>query len=225
MKLIDKDALVVEIERRFKEHDSKKRDYASTDHFWRAIEDKDILSFINTIELKEVNLEKELNIYLEKVKETDEDIVFKDFAKHFFELGMQVSNKQIEEKRYIKTGIELIAEERQRQIDVEGYSKEHDLQHDEGEFLDAAAAYMTPNIKRPCIDVTYELNNQPSYAVTYDLPSSDGTIHKMRVLPPRTWPFGEQYWKPTPLDRVRELVKAGALIAAAIDRLRAQKGK
>lgn len=125
----------------------------------------------------------------------------------------------------MKTGIELIAEERQRQIDVEGYSKEHDLQHDEGEFLDAAAAYMTPNIKRPRIDVTHELNNQPSYAVTYDQPSSDGTIHKMRVLPPRTWPWGEQYWKPTPLDRIRELTKAGALIAAAIDRLQAQKGK
>ena len=125
----------------------------------------------------------------------------------------------------MKTGIELIAEERQRQIDVEGYSKEHDLQHDEGEFLDAAAAYMTPNIKRPCIDVTHELNNQPSYAVTYDLPLFDGTIHKMRALPPRTWPWGEQHWKPTPLDRVRELVKAGALIAAAIDRLQAQKGE
>lgn len=125
----------------------------------------------------------------------------------------------------MKSAIELIAEERQRQIDVEGYSKEHDLQHDEGEFLDAAASYMIPNIKRPCIDVTYELNNQPSYAVTYDLPSSDGTIHKMRVLPPHIWPWGEQSWKPTPLDRVKELTKAGALIAAAIDRLQAQKGE
>ena len=54
-----------------------------------------LLSFIESLEVKGVELEKELNIYLEKVKETDEDIVFKDFAKHFFELGMQVSNKQI----------------------------------------------------------------------------------------------------------------------------------
>lgn len=55
--LIDKDALVAEIERRQSEHNEKKYDYASTDHFWRAIEDKDILSFINTLEVKEVQEE------------------------------------------------------------------------------------------------------------------------------------------------------------------------
>lgn len=33
------------------------------------------------------------------------------------------------------------------------------------------------------------------------------------------WPFAEKWWKPSPNDRVRELVKAGALIAAEIDRL------
>lgn len=35
------------------------------------------------------------------------------------------------------------------------------------------------------------------------------------------WPWDSQYWKPTPHDRVRELVKAGALIAAAIDSINA----
>lgn len=33
------------------------------------------------------------------------------------------------------------------------------------------------------------------------------------------WPWDYEYWKPTPGDRTRELVKAGALIAAAIDAL------
>lgn len=33
------------------------------------------------------------------------------------------------------------------------------------------------------------------------------------------WPFGREWWKPTPNDRVRELVKAGALIVAEIERL------
>jgi len=33
------------------------------------------------------------------------------------------------------------------------------------------------------------------------------------------WPWDFKWWKPTPNDRVRELVKAGALIAAEIDRL------
>ena len=34
------------------------------------------------------------------------------------------------------------------------------------------------------------------------------------------WPWKEAWWKPTPEDRIRELVKAGALIVAEIDRLR-----
>ena len=35
------------------------------------------------------------------------------------------------------------------------------------------------------------------------------------------WPWNLIWWKPTPNDRIRELVKAGALIAAEIDRLQA----
>ena len=35
-----------------------------------------------------------------------------------------------------------------------------------------------------------------------------------------TWPWEDKWWKPTTGDRIRELVKAGALIAAAIDALR-----
>ena len=35
----------------------------------------------------------------------------------------------------------------------------------------------------------------------------------------RRWPWDDEWWKPTPDDRIRELVKAGALIAAEIDRL------
>ena len=33
------------------------------------------------------------------------------------------------------------------------------------------------------------------------------------------WPFDLEWWKPTPDNRIRELEKAGALIAAEIDRL------
>lgn len=38
------------------------------------------------------------------------------------------------------------------------------------------------------------------------------------------WPWHPGWWKPSPDDRIRELVKAGALIAAEIDRLQAQDG-
>lgn len=47
------------------------------------------IRYKENVEMKEVDLEKELNIYLEKVKETDEDIMFGDFARHFFELGIK----------------------------------------------------------------------------------------------------------------------------------------
>jgi hypothetical protein len=33
------------------------------------------------------------------------------------------------------------------------------------------------------------------------------------------WPFDKSQWKPTPENRIRELEKAGALIAAEIERL------
>lgn len=39
---------------------------------------------------------------------------------------------------------------------------------------------------------------------------------------PRGWPWGPDSWKPSP-NRVRELVKAGALVAAAIDALIAKE--
>jgi len=40
-----------------------------------------------------------------------------------------------------KSGIELIAEERQRHLHVKGWTIEHDLQHSDGELVDAAICY------------------------------------------------------------------------------------
>ena len=42
----------------------------------------------------------------------------------------------------MKKGIELIAEERQRQIEIEGYSAQHDSQHNASELIYAAIAYV-----------------------------------------------------------------------------------
>lgn len=104
----------------------------------------------------------------------------------------------------MKTGIELISEERQRQIEKEGWTHEHDdgPGHENGEMAHAAACY----------------------AVGEDLPIYRGTLGGgagfddvpcIRYL----WPWERQWWKPTPNDRIRELTKAGALITAEIDRL------
>jgi hypothetical protein len=42
---------------------------------------------------------------------------------------------------------------------------------------------------------------------------------KARIVFQKPWPFEVAAWKPTPDDRIRELVKAGALIVAEIERL------
>lgn len=86
-------------------------------------------------------------------------------------------------------GIELIAAERQRQIEQEGWTPEHDAEHGKGELAEAAACYAMPERAR-----------------------QTGVSDLL-------WPWDEKWWKPTPNDRIRELVKAGALIAAEIDRL------
>ena len=75
--------------------------YLDTLHEQRIIEK--ILSIIDTIEVKEVDLEKEWKEFLK-----DGDVGYKEIAQHFFELGLSVSNKawkEVEEYPYVgKTG-------------------------------------------------------------------------------------------------------------------------
>lgn len=92
-------------------------------------------------------------------------------------------------------GVELIAQERQRQITSEGYTKESDAVWDSGELSLAAACYAMGRLAGSFID-------------------SESFLHK-------NWPFPCGFYKPCPDDRVNELVKAGAFIAAEIDRLTA----
>lgn len=93
------------------------------------------------------------------------------------------------------TGAELIAQERQRQIAEERYSSEKDVLYWSDQQLVRAA-------------------------VCYALPATDRWAHGINATP-AYWPWGERFWKPTPHDRIKELTKAGALIAAEIDRLQA----
>lgn len=100
------------------------------------------------------------------------------------------------------TGAELIAAERQRQIDAEGWSPEHDDTHENGELALAGACYAIPDDGDA---------SEPVRFVTRSL--LDG-----KDIPP-LWPWHSSWYKRHPHDRKRELVKAGALIAAEIDRL------
>jgi hypothetical protein len=77
---IDKSALVAEIKRRIKEH-----------HSGYLVCLKDILSFVDTLEVKEVNLDKEIDLVEDKYhgfeSSSRADII--NIAKHFFELGLK----------------------------------------------------------------------------------------------------------------------------------------
>lgn len=86
-------------------------------------------------------------------------------------------------------GAELIGEERRRQTDVEGYDATHDRHHTPQVLCRAA--------------VGYALHDDPSK------PVADAAAN--------LWPWAQDFWKPK--DQLRNLVRAGALIAAAIDRL------
>jgi hypothetical protein len=90
--------------------------------------------------------------------------------------------------------IELIAAERQRQIDVEGWVEAHDDEHDGGQLAKAAACYAL---------------------AAGGVPHSSGFRGGAFLF----WPWDWRHWKPTPSDRIRELTKAGALIVAEIERL------
>ncbi len=96
------------------------------------------------------------------------------------------------------TGAELIAQERHRQIYDEGWKIEADIQkHPANQLVFAAMCYSCPYPKdKSCPTVFFKSSECP-------------------VM----WPWDAKWWKPSPNDRVRELVKAGALIAAEIDRL------
>jgi hypothetical protein len=95
-----------------------------------------------------------------------------------------------------ETGVEMIAVERARQLLGEGWTCRHDDEHTKGQMAYAGASYAI------CAAAQVE--------------------HNKREMPPcfipKAWPWERFWWKPSP-DAIRNLVKAGALIAAEIDRL------
>ena len=88
----------------------------------------------------------------------------------------------------MKTGIDLITEERNRQINVEGWTKQHDAQYQNAELFKAACCYQAAKRARAIWGNDY--------------------------LPIDTWPWDIKWWKPSPENRVRELEKAGSLFMA-----------
>lgn len=97
----------------------------------------------------------------------------------------------------MKTGSQLIASERKRQIKQWGNDHD-DMEHPNGDLAEAAAVYALPHRVR-----------------------SKTLID--RLLWKELWPWDDSDYRPdysnTNDGRIKELVKAGAMIAAEIDRL------
>ena len=90
---------------------------------------------------------------------------------------------------HTQAALDVLAE-RQRQISVEGWTPEHDDEHHPGALPHAAAMYAVYG------------------GLSYYGPGN----------PPDDWPWTPEWWKPSTSQR-RNLVKAGALILAEIERL------
>lgn len=101
-----------------------------------------------------------------------------------------------------KTGVELIAEERARQISVEGWSSGHDDEHERGELARAGSVYADASI---CL-----ADGVPPAVVRQQILDFAGCESP--------WPWHPS-WLKLDANPVRALTKAGALIAAEIDRL------
>lgn len=89
-------------------------------------------------------------------------------------------------------GVRMIAAERRRQVEREGWTPEHDDTHIKGQMAIAAACY----------------------ALGEDQLFFNGQLFDL----PLRWPWHPVWWKPK--DRISDLTRAGALIAAEIDRLK-----
>jgi len=88
--------------------------------------------------------------------------------------------------------------ERQRQVNVEGWTSSHDDLHDNNEMAFAASCYAFH-----------------AASASWDLEDDDFPYDWHRV--PKQWPWDPEWWKPK--SPRRDLVKAGALILAEIERI------
>ena len=98
------------------------------------------------------------------------------------------------------SGVAQIHAERMRQIHSEGWTPEHDNEHKYGELAAAGAWYADAAVA----------------VARGGLHCED--IEEIKFNTMEFWPWDEEWCKPS-TDPISNLIKAGALIAAEIDRL------
>lgn len=106
----------------------------------------------------------------------------------------KLTNAELVVQQLTTAATDVLAE-RQRQQSVEGWTPEHDDKHSGGELAMAASCYSY---------IAGEIN--PGGGMSY--------LEWPRL---KFWPWEDEWWKPT--NPRHDLVKAGALIIAEIERL------
>lgn len=135
---------------------------------------------------------KPVFIYIPESQEPE--LMYKVYDGVFDNLGkISLAMSFLQNSGIPQDGLSIITKERKRQIEEEGWSLEYDEQYTREQLATAAACYATPGPFR-----------------MFD-PRRDNI--------PLLWPWLSNWWKPSENDRIKELAKAGALIAAEIDRL------
>lgn len=99
--------------------------------------------------------------------------------------------------------IDLIAEKARTNREHKGYTAAHDDTHRDGELLEAAICYLH------CANIQSSIGD---------------TELAKQVSGDDLWPFEMETWKPSD-DPIRNLVHAGALIVAEIERLQREKAR
>ncbi|MCW9596636.1 hypothetical protein [Klebsiella michiganensis] len=118
--------------------------------------------------------------------------------------SLNVENQELKrriaelESRTVSAAAADVLAERQRQVTAEGWSSKHDDQYKNTELAFAASCYAFH-----------------AAAASWDL-EDDGIPYDSHPVP-KQWPWDPSWWKPT--DARRDLVKAGALILAEIERI------
>ncbi|MDX2110598.1 MAG: hypothetical protein SFY80_10195 [Verrucomicrobiota bacterium] len=123
------------------------------------------------------------------------------YGKWLVQVGVEQCRRALES---IYPGVKAISDERVRQVSHEGWTSEDDDRRTYGQLASAAITYIQAHL----VVLHYKPEAQPQEL-----------IEQMATF----WPFDEEWFKPT--SPIRNLEKAGALIAAEIDRLKRLNAK
>lgn len=106
----------------------------------------------------------------------------------------------------------MISQERDRQVDAEGWSAEHDDQHWDCDLLKAAMCYIWSSRMH---------DMAPGEAMPLWTPTDPCGERGSQEWPVPAWPWEGKWWKPK--SSRRDLIRAAALIIAHLERAERHK--